>query len=78
VSGIEHLLELYTFFCFFRRRAASFNNLFKSFTMQEVLDEHDINECFEVQGQQLQVGETTKRQIDLYSKLGVAPPTLLQ
>jgi hypothetical protein len=51
VSGIEHLLELYTFFCFFRRRAASFNNLFKSFTMQEVLDEHDINECFEVQGQ---------------------------
>jgi hypothetical protein len=37
------------------------NKLFKSHTMQEVLDEFDIIECFEVPGQQLQVGETTKR-----------------
>ncbi|TKB05436.1 transposase, partial [Desulforhopalus sp. IMCC35007] len=35
-------------------------------------------ECFEVPGQQLQIGETTKRQIELYTKLGVTPPASLQ
>ena len=54
------------------------NNLFKSHTMQEVLDEFDIIECFEVPGQQLQVGETTKRQMELYTKLDVTPPASLQ
>ena len=54
------------------------NNLFKNQTMQEVLDEFDIIECFEIPGQQLQVGEVTKRQVDLYTKLGVVPPTSLQ
>jgi len=33
--------------------------LFKNHTMQEVLDEFDVIECFEVPGQQLQVGEIT-------------------
>ncbi len=54
------------------------NNLFKKYTMQEVLDELDVIECFEVPGRQLQVGETTKRQRELYSQLGVAPPSSLQ
>lgn len=54
------------------------SNLFKSYTMQEVLDEFDIIECFEVPGQQLQVGEITKRQMGLYTKLGVTPPASLQ
>ncbi len=54
------------------------NNLFKNHTMQEVLDEFDIIECFEVPGQQLQVGEITKRQEGLYTKLGVVPPASLQ
>lgn len=54
------------------------SNLFKDYTMQEILDEFDIIECFEVPGQQLQVGETTKRQLDLYTKLDVTPPTSLQ
>ena len=54
------------------------SNLFKNYTMQEVLDEFDIIECFEVPGQQLQVGEITKRQMDLYAKLGVTPPASLQ
>jgi len=54
------------------------NNLFKKHTMQEVLDEFDVIECFEVPGQQLQVGEITKRQMDLYAKLGVASPASLQ
>jgi len=54
------------------------NKLFKDHTMQEVLDDLDIIECFEVPGRKLQVGETTKRQMDLYSKLGVTPPASLQ
>ena len=54
------------------------NNLFKDHTMQEVLDEIDIIECFEVPGQQLKVGETTKRQMNLYNLLGVNPPASLQ
>jgi len=54
------------------------SNLFKKHTLQEVLYEFDIIECFEVPGKQLQVGETTKRQVDLYEKLGIAPPTSLQ
>lgn len=53
-------------------------NMFKKYTMQEVLDELDIIECFEVPGQQLHVGETTKRQMDLYTQLGVTPPASLQ
>jgi len=39
------------------------NNLFKEHTLHEILDQFDIIECFEVPGQQVQVGETTKRQI---------------
>lgn len=54
------------------------NNLFKNHTLQEVLDEFDIIECFESPGQRLQVGEITKRQKDLYIKLGATPPTSLQ
>ena len=54
------------------------NNLFQNYTMQEALDEFDVIECFEVPGQQLQVGEITKRQMDLYTKLGVTPPGSLQ
>ena len=35
--------------------------MFKNHTMQKVLDEYDVIECFEVPGQRLQVGEITKR-----------------
>jgi len=54
------------------------NDLFKDYTLQEVLDELDIIECFEVPGHKLQVGEITKRQMEIYTKLGVNPPTSLQ
>ena len=54
------------------------NNLFKDYTLQETLDEFDIIECFEYPGQQLQVGEITKQQMELYAKLGVAAPSSLQ
>ena len=45
------------------------NKLFNEHTLQEILDELDVIECFEVPGQRLQVGEITKRQMDLYTKL---------
>ncbi|MGA7279752.1 MAG: hypothetical protein WBW79_17580 [Desulfocapsaceae bacterium] len=65
-------------FLFSVTRKMQQSNLFKDFTMQEVLGEFDIIECFEVPGQKLQVGETTKRQMDLYTKFGAAPLTSLQ
>jgi len=54
------------------------NNLFKDYTLQEVMDELDIIECFDVPGQQLEVGETTERQKILYERLGITPPASLQ
>jgi len=54
------------------------NNMFKDYTLKEVLDELDIIECFETPGHKLQVGEITKRQAEIYTKLGVNPPTSLQ
>jgi transposase len=54
------------------------HHLFKQYTLQDVLDELDLIECFEASGKKLRVGETTKRQMELYTKLGVTPPTSLQ
>ena len=54
------------------------SNLFKDYTLQEVLDELDVIECFEVPGQRLMVGEMTQRQVELYTKLGVMAPASLQ
>ncbi len=52
-------------------------NLFKSYTMQELLDEFDIIECFEQSGRALRVGEVTKQQIGLYEAMEIAPPNSL-
>lgn len=53
-------------------------NLFKKHTMQELLDEFDIIECFEQTGRALRVGEVTKQQVELYEAMEVAPPSSLQ
>jgi transposase len=52
-------------------------NLFKKYTMQELLDEFDIIECFEQPGRNLRVGEVTKRQIELYKEMELEPPASL-
>ncbi len=52
--------------------------MFKAHTLQEVLDELDVIECFQTPGRKIQVGEQTKRQSKLYEDLGVPPPTSLQ
>jgi len=54
------------------------NNLFKKYTLHEVLDELDLVECFEAPGRRLQIGEITKKQEELYAQLAVAPPPSLQ
>jgi len=49
--------------------------LYKDYTMHEVLDELDVIECFEEPGKRPRIGEMTKKQIGLYQKLEVAVPT---
>ena len=53
-------------------------DLFKKYMMQDLLDEFDIIECFEQPGAQIRIGEVTKRQAELYGKIGISPPTSLQ
>lgn len=50
------------------------NNLFKDYTMQQVLDKLDVIECFENPGDKLRVGEVLSKQKQLYLDLGVKPP----
>ena len=52
-------------------------NLFKSYTMQGLLDEFDVIDCYEQPGCDLRFGEITKRQMELYETLEIALPTLL-
>ena len=59
------------------KKQMSDQELYKKHTMQELLDELDIIECFEQPGSTLRLGEMTKKQEDLYRKLGVEPPTSL-
>jgi len=50
------------------------NDLFKDYTMQQVLDKLDVIECFENPGDKLRVGEVLSKQHQLYLDLGVNPP----
>ncbi|MHC1762652.1 MAG: hypothetical protein AB9917_24645 [Negativicutes bacterium] len=49
-------------------------NLFKNYTLQELLDELDIIECFDQPGRKSRVGEMTKKQMELYALFDVATP----
>ena len=51
--------------------------LFKQYTLQGVLDQLDLIECFEVPGSRLQVGEILEKQKAIYQSLGVPPPSSL-
>ena len=59
------------------KKHMSEQGLYKSYTMQELLDELDVIECFEQPGSALRVGEVTKKQAGLYKSPGVNPPTSL-
>lgn len=51
--------------------------LFGRYTLQGILDQLDVIECFGRPGRDLQLGEITKNQMGLYCDLGVKPPTSL-
>ena len=57
------------------KKAMSEHQLFKNYTLQELLDELDIIERYERPGHKHSIGEMTKKQMDLYKCLGVNIPT---
>ena len=57
------------------KKVMSEQNLFKNFTMQELLDEFDVIERFEQPGRKHHIGEMTKKQKELYAVFGVAVPS---
>ena len=50
-------------------------NLYKTYSMQQLLDRLDVLECFEDEGRKLRIGELLNKQADIYEALGVALPT---
>jgi len=50
-------------------------DLFRKFTMQELLDDLDVIERFEQPGKRHHIGEITKKQLSLYDLLEVGAPT---
>lgn len=64
-------------FLSFLKKQLSEKELYKDYTMQDLLDELDVIEAFEYPGKTLRVGEVTKKQEQLYLTLGVTPPTTL-
>ena len=49
-------------------------DLYKRYTMQQVLDKLDVLECFEDKNRTLRIGELLKKQVELYEALGVKVP----
>jgi transposase len=52
-------------------------NLFKNYTMQEVIDNLDVIECFEQEGKKSIISEITEKQSNLFEALGITTPTSL-
>lgn len=59
------------------KKAMQMNNLFGKYTLQGLLDQFDVIECFGRPGKDLRVGEITKKQRELYNILCVEPPASL-
>ena len=57
------------------KKAMYENNLYKNYTMQELLDELDLVERFEQPGKKHRIGEMTKKQMELFTCLGVNLPS---
>ncbi len=52
-------------------------DIFKKYSLTDLLDKLDVIECFEQPGKVLRVGEMVEKQEQLYFDLGVAPPSSL-
>lgn len=50
-------------------------NLYKSYSMQQLLDKLDVLECFEDENRKLRIGELLNKQAEIYEALGVSLPT---
>lgn len=50
-------------------------DLYKSYTMQQLLDKLDVLECFEEENRKLRIGELLSKQAEIYEALGVTLPT---
>lgn len=57
------------------KKSMSDHDLFRNYTMQELLDQLDLIERFEQPGRKPRIGEMTKKQQTLYGFFGVEPPT---
>ncbi len=53
------------------------NNMFKQYTLQEMLDKLDVIECFHSIGHEPCVGEVLEKQKTIYANLGFNPPSSL-
>ncbi|SFH00886.1 IS1634 family transposase [Sporolactobacillus nakayamae] len=65
------------FYLSYIKKAMSDHQLFKKYTIQELLDELDVVEQYWQPGGHKHIGELTKKQMDLYQFLGVDPPALV-
>ena len=59
----------------FIKRKMQEANLFRKFTMHELLDQIDLIECFEQKGRRSRLGEITQKQKEIFEALGISPPT---
>ena len=50
-------------------------NLYKKYTMQQLLDKLDVLECFEDESRSLRIGEILNQQAEIYETLGVPSPS---
>lgn len=65
------------FYLSYIKKAMGDHQLFKQYTIQELLDELDVIEQYRQPGGHTHIGELTKKQMDLYQLLGVDPPALV-
>ncbi|MCO7127871.1 hypothetical protein NIE88_19175 [Sporolactobacillus shoreicorticis] len=65
------------FYLSYIKKAMGDHQLFKQYTIQELLDELDVGEQYKQPGGHKHIGELTKRQMSLYQALGVEPPALV-
>jgi len=59
------------------KKAMQKNKLFGKYTLQGLLDQFDVIECFVRPGRNMHMGEITKKQQELYEVLGIVPPSSL-
>ena len=50
-------------------------DLYKSYTMQQLLDKLDVLECYEDENRALRIGEMLNKQTEIYKTLGIELPT---